>query len=309
MPDNTWFTPYAIPAHKCLSLGPSQGIVYQLSDKTVIKVPFQYPINEKIPQDEAEEKIYMSLRSFAIFKRENSFYDLIAERPHPNIAQRLHNKQPGIILQQFTPLGIAWGHQPKETRSVWIQHLLSALEWLECQGYTHGDLKIQNMGIDDNNRLRLFDFGSIRQHDEEGFDEQVLEDHFWLATCIYFLASGVDPIAKANSSKEVQETLRRLKGGLGTVETTAKEFEEVIQAGWTGALLTTSFSAVRKAVAEIVQKTSSSSEDCRLEDLSTSYPLTYDDDVAIERDLRWMDEEGYRTSCQEMGFPTPADNM
>jgi hypothetical protein len=179
------------------------------------------------------------------------------------------------------------------------------LEWLECQGYTHGDLKIQNMGIDDNNRLRLFDFGSIIQHEEEGFDEQVLEDYFWLATCIHFLASRVDPIAKANSSKEVQETLRTLKVGLGTVETTAKEFEEVIQAGWTGALPTTSFSSVRKAVAEIVQKTSSSKV-YRLEDLSTSYPLAYDD-VAIERDLRWMDKEGYRTSCQELGFPTPND--
>jgi serine/threonine protein kinase len=187
----------------------------------------------------------------------------------------------------------------------WIQHLLSALEWLKCQGYTHGDLKIQNIGIDDNNRLQLFDFSSIRQHSEEGFNKQVLKDHFWLATCIHFLASGVDPIAKANSSKEVQETLRKLKGGLGTVETKAKEFEEVIQAGWTGAFPTTSFSAVRKAVAEIVQKTSSS-EVYRSEDLSTSYPLAYDD-VALERDLRWMDEECYRTSCQEMGFPTPDD--
>jgi hypothetical protein len=107
MPDNTWFTPYVIPAQKCLSLRPSQGIVYQLSDKTVIKVPFQYPINEKIPQDEAEEKIYMSLRSFAIFKRENSIYDLIAERPHPNVAQRLHKQCSSIILQRFTPLEIA----------------------------------------------------------------------------------------------------------------------------------------------------------------------------------------------------------
>jgi hypothetical protein len=52
-----------------------------------------------------------------------------------------------------------------------------------------------------------------------------------LATCIHFLASGIDLIAKANSRVEVQETLNMLKGGWGLVYETAKDFDEVIQAG------------------------------------------------------------------------------
>ena len=52
--------------------------MYQLSDKTVIKLPFQYPFSKEFSQEEAAEKTYMSLRSFAVLKRENSFYDRIA---------------------------------------------------------------------------------------------------------------------------------------------------------------------------------------------------------------------------------------
>lgn len=66
MPDNTWFTPYKLPDRQCLSLGPSQGIVYQLFKDLVIKMPFQYPVNGLLPEDEANEKIYMSLQSLSI---------------------------------------------------------------------------------------------------------------------------------------------------------------------------------------------------------------------------------------------------
>lgn len=69
------------------------------------------------------------------------------------------------------------------------------------------------MGINENNQLRLFNFGSIRHRDKEGFYKQVLEDHFTLATCIHFLASGVNPVAKASSLAEVQRTFNILKEG------------------------------------------------------------------------------------------------
>jgi serine/threonine protein kinase len=108
----------------------------------------------------------MSLRSFAIFKKESTFYDLLAKKPHPNLAHKLQCKQrSGIVLQRFIPLERAWKFHMKEMHFIWIQHLLSALAWLENLGYTHGDLKVDNMGIDGNNRLRLFDFGSIRHRD------------------------------------------------------------------------------------------------------------------------------------------------
>jgi hypothetical protein len=39
MPDNTWFTPYALPNKDCLSMAASQGVVYKLSEHHVLKMP------------------------------------------------------------------------------------------------------------------------------------------------------------------------------------------------------------------------------------------------------------------------------
>ncbi|KAF2276153.1 uncharacterized protein EI97DRAFT_433567 [Westerdykella ornata] len=308
MPNNTWFTQYKFPASACLSFGPSQGIVYQLSDKTVVKVPFQYPISRGVPLDEANEQIYMSLRSFAIFKKESAFYDVLAKNPHPNLAQRLPcNRRSVIVLERFRPLEQAWSLHTKEMRVTWIQQLLSALDWLETLGYTHGDLKVHNMGIDGNNQLRLFDFGSIRHRDDEGYHEQVLEDHFTLATCIHFLASGVDPIAKATSLAEVRQTFSILKGGQGAVDEAAREFEEVIQAGWTGvAPATSSFSQLRKTIVGIIRQINANSVDHTGDPFRSSQWAP--DDFAAEEDSRWMDEEDYRAACKAEGYETP-DNI
>ncbi|KAF1966859.1 hypothetical protein BU23DRAFT_661387 [Bimuria novae-zelandiae CBS 107.79] len=79
------------------------------------------------------------------------------------------------------------------------------------------------MGIDSHNQLKLFDFGSITHCNDEGFSEQVLDDHFALATCIHFIVSGVDPIAKANSYAKVQQVLSTLKGGQGIVDEAARD--------------------------------------------------------------------------------------
>jgi RIO-like serine/threonine protein kinase len=141
----------------------------------------------------------MSLRSCALFRKEKLFYDLLAEQPHPNLAQRLQSKHSAMILQCYQPLELVWSKQSKDTRFEWILQLLSALEWLENLGYTHGDLRIRNMGIDINNQLWLFDFGSTMQRSQEGFHGQVLRDHFSVATCIHYLASGEDLVAKAIS--------------------------------------------------------------------------------------------------------------
>jgi len=301
MPDNTWFTPYKIPASKCLSLGPSQGIVYQLTEHTVIKLPFQYEVNRALDPEEAKEKIDMSLRSCALFRKESLFYDLLAKQSHSNLAQRLQSRHLAIVLPYYQPLELVWSKQSKDTRFAWIQQLLSALEWLENLGYTHGDLQVRNMGIDINNQLQLFDFGSVMQRDKEGFDEQVLEDHFFVATCIHYLASGENLVAKATSHSEVKRTLEMLKTGQGTVKPEAKEFEEVIQAGWTGAA--TTFSLLCKTVTDIVQQSSSNKKNG-----ISANPQLYCDDVALEQDTRWLCEEDYRAARMAEGFDIPEED-
>jgi serine/threonine protein kinase len=287
MPNNTWFTPYKLLPLTCLSLGPSQGIVFELSDKAVIKVPFQYPVTRSPATDETNDQIYISLRSLALFRRESAFYAVLAKYPHANLAQRLPSKfLSGIVLPRFRSLEQVWSLHTRRTHFTWIKQLVNAVAWLENLGYTHGDLKILNMGIDSHNQLQLFDFGSITHCEDEGFSEQVLEDHFTLATCIHFIASGVDPIAKANSYAEVQRMHSTLKGGQGDIDEAARDFQKVIQDGWTGEV--SSFSSLRKGIADIGDNFVVQS------DLPKAQ---FDvDHLTIEEDPRWMNEEAYRAA-------------
>lgn len=41
---------------------------------------------------------------------------------------------------------------------------------------------IRNLGVDGNNQLKLFDFGSIMHRDDENYYNQVVQDHFDLAS-------------------------------------------------------------------------------------------------------------------------------
>jgi serine/threonine protein kinase len=298
MPNNTWFTPYRLPPSTCLSLGPSQGIVFELSDEAVIKVPFQYPVTRSPPTDETNDQIYISLRSLALFKRESAFYTVLAKYPHANLAQRLPSKfLSGIVLPRFRSLEQIWSLHTRKTHFTWIKQLVNAVAWLENLGYTHGDLKILNMGINSHDQLQLFDFGSVMHCDDEGFSEQVLEDHFALATCIHFIASGVDPIAKANSYAEVQRVHSTLKGGQGIVDEEARDFRKVIQEGWTGAV--SSFSSLKKGIADI--------GDDMVDQSGLSEAQSDVDHLTLEEDPRWMNEEAYRAAWQAQGYETPDD--
>lgn len=272
--------------------------MYTLSKKAVVKLPFQYPICDAPCRNTANEHLYMSLRSFAVFKKESAFYDLVALKPHPNIAQRQRSKH-GIVLEYLHPLEHFWDLSTKEMRLGWIQELVSALGWIEGLGYAHGDIKIQNMGIDFHRRLKLFDFGFIVHRDDPDFDQQVLEDRFKLATCIHFLASGVDFLAKAESFTQLRQTIRDLKEGKGIINEAAKEFKGIIQEGWTGQL--------RSALADI-QKDIAPNRRCHPEDKSLlDLHFASDYDWVVKEEPRWMNEEDYRAAWKKKGFESPGD--
>ncbi len=61
---------------------------------------------------------------------------------------------------------------------------MSAIAWLEGLGYTHGDLAVQNIGVDSNNCLKLFDFGASTSRTHHAFNHVTEKDHTGLATCI-----------------------------------------------------------------------------------------------------------------------------
>lgn len=309
MPDNSWITPYIFPPGKCLSLSPSQGIVYKLSDNTVIKLPFQYPVKALQDSEEAEYQIEMSLRSMTLFEKEKKFYDLLAENPHSNLATRIStNPQAhdspthGFILEHFNPLLRVWGEHSEDTHFLWIQQLLSALERLEKLGYTHGDLKTDNLGIDEHHNLRLFDFGSIIHCQEEGFKEQVMEDHFKLATCIHYLASGIDPFANVGSYAKVKQITNDLKRGGGVVHSTASVFEGIIQAGWMEATAS-NFSQLRQSVASAIGSLDWDQEDVKPEIATAHYNVS-----ALEKQLSWLDKQEYCAAWEAIGYAVPHEN-
>lgn len=300
MPNSTWFTPYKFPPSKCLSLGPSQGIVYKVSDNTVVKLPFQYPVAKFPPTDETNEQLEMSVRSFALYKKEAFFYTIIAKNPHPNLAQRLQtNSLTGILLPRYESVEQIWGLQTTATHFAWVKQLVSAVVWLENLGYTHGDIKIGNMGIDVHNQLRLFDFGSVMHCDGDGFSEQIADDQFALATCIHFLASGIDYLAKANSYAEVKNTIGVLQRGQGIVDEAAKCFEEIIQAGWTGAVSLQS--SLKRDMVNISNKAVDQHKNFLPEEHAEFNPSVF------EEDSQWMNEEAYRVAWQAEGYETPDD--
>ncbi|KAH9882243.1 hypothetical protein J1614_001415 [Plenodomus biglobosus] len=153
------------------------------------------------------------------------------------------------------------------------------------------------MGINSHNQLKLFDFGSVRHRDDEGFAEQVVEDQFAPATCIHYLASGINLIAKANSRVEVQETFNMLKRRKGMVHEAAKDFDQVIQAGWTGNL--SSFSSLSTGITDVGNNAAVQQK----EFLPEVQPnINYS---AIKEDHRWMHEEAYRVGWMAEGYKTP----
>lgn len=284
-------------------------MVYKLSDSTVIKLPFQYPVKASEDREEAEEQIEMSLRSMALFEKEKKFYELLAENPHSNLVTRIpmnsqvhDSPMHGFVLEYLNPLPRVWSEHSEETHFVWIQQLLSALGRLEELGYAHGDLKIDNMGIDGRHNLQLFDFGSTIHCQEVGFKEQVTEDHFKLATCIHFLASGTDPFANVKSYAEVKQITNDLKGGKGVVHPTARVFEDIIQAGWTGAT-TSNFSQLRQSVASKV-----GSSDWDQVDVRPEFATAHHDISALEKQRSWLDKQEYCEAWKAIGYEVPNEN-
>lgn len=310
MPDNTWFTPYKFQQSKCLSVGPSQGIVYELNEEAVIKLPFQYPVGDGSTTDEAKDHLYLSLRSLALLKRERHFYDLLAEAPHPNIVHRFPSeREDSLVLEHLNPIAEAWPFSTRGLRERWIQQLLDALVGIEKLGYLHGDITIRNIAVSHDNQLKLFDFGSIVHYTDEDFDEQVLDDHASLAACIHFLASGVDPLSKAKNVADLQKIRNDLEQGTAIIEEAAGDLEEVIRAGWMRIPRSPfSFLQLQKRIADIFGGSAAN----RLPSPELKYLLGMESTCPAwlysqpDRDARWMDEVDYRAAWKEKGYEVPS---
>ena len=147
MPNNTWFTSYSLSSFICLNAGPSQGIVYKLDKKTVIKVPFQYSVNDIFFK--AYDYVLLSLQSFMLFKKESHFYNILTQKTHSHITQSFQcGQRQATFLKHLDPVKEVWSSVTRDIYLKWIQQLLSTLSWIKELGYVHDDITIHNISID-----------------------------------------------------------------------------------------------------------------------------------------------------------------
>ncbi|RVX67716.1 hypothetical protein B0A52_07839 [Exophiala mesophila] len=317
MPDNTWFNPYKLWSLKCLSSGPSQGIVFELDDKCVIKVPFQYPVGDGSTQQDQTDHLIMSLRSFQCFKQESRIYDLLRSNhssPHPNILTRFKCKQTDcLVLEKIQPVREAWETSTDRVRAMWIMELLNVVCFLEDLGYLHGDMTIVNIGIDNDNHVKLFDFGSAVHYQDEDYQDQIRDDQFTLATCIYFLATGEDSFDQAETTASVKSIRKSLQQGTFDLAPAANKFRHLLQGCWSQKE-SWSFKELKLMVSEILGEQMMMEDDPKTTTTTQPpFPATTNQLpgssvstwVSLEqfpREEAWLNEEQYRIAWTKLGF-------
>lgn len=267
-----WITPYRMAHNQCLSIGqaPSQGVVYAIDAHVVVKLPFQYPVPNR-PDSDDELCRDDSLRSLELLRKEINVYQKLALHPHPNIVRCFYARSATCLFLEraIDPLQLAQAQATKQLRYRWIRQLLSAVVKLKELGYTHGDLTVQNIGINDNDCLKLFDFGNATSKLNVIFQPTLEKDHSGLATCLYFLLSGVDPMANAKDWSEVRCIQRELCEGRYSIVSEALILRGVIMDGWTGAAAFRTFDEIRKIVKKIIDVGDDDNNSSSLKDFRT----------------------------------------
>lgn len=326
MPDNTWYTPYVLPNKDCLSIAASQGLVYKLSKHHVLKMPYQYPLQslESIDIDEAVEQLELSQGSIDSFNRERAFYRLLDSTDYHDIVRFDHSTfEYGILLEYLQPLETAWMGSSVELRLRWIRQLLRAIAKIEELGYIHDDLAVRNMGVDKNDDLKLFDFGSIQQRDDEFAYRSIEGDLSRLANCLHFLLSGNDPFADVPDRESLRQLRGALQNGTFVVDALARPVEGILKSCWAKNLAAMGEvdsslifrhvgNAIRQALDikddfdsthEVVrdQLTKSSTEEPDIRGLHQTRNALDTNQYDLTRDSRWMGEEEYVEAWRTMG--------
>lgn len=149
--------PRVLVGYEFLSKG-ATGWVYQINDRIVLK----YAVTPG-----SEE-----------FAKENSMYDLFAKHPpSPFVLQSFLRLEDANFLPRMSGGSLfdrlrshqirdgSWGKvlgvvkkEPLELVGRWLMELCGAVVWLESLGYVHGDLRPNNMLLDESSHLKLADF-------------------------------------------------------------------------------------------------------------------------------------------------------
>lgn len=126
------------------------------------------------------------------------------------------------------------------------------MSFIEDLEYIHGDITIFNIGIDYDDRVKIFDIGSAVPNKDEDFEHQLLRDQSNLATCICFLASTINVSAVAKSVANINRIREDLQKGKFPFPAAAKRLHGVIEACWSQKRFN-SFKYLKGTVADILE--------------------------------------------------------
>ncbi|AEO54506.1 hypothetical protein MYCTH_2089137 [Thermothelomyces thermophilus ATCC 42464] len=298
--------PFSDRPGECLSIGPSQGLVYAIDQEIVLKVPFQYPV---LQDDSTHYLLDLALKSFVSLERELAVYDTLRNNPHLNIARRLEtDRSDCLFLERLTPLAAAWPGSNELDRRRWALELLDAVSWLEDCGWAHGDLAVRNLGVDSTKRLKVFDFGSAIPRSHPDYANEVWRDHFDLATCLHFILSGIDPFAGTRSCSEVEKVRSTLTAGRGTIRHGADVLADIIQDGWTGRASSTTFRQLSRRASDAL----SSRDHGRPREQSESHYRCLESRCrawldGVSRNPMWRDIGEYVSACKAVEHEVDMD--
>jgi serine/threonine protein kinase len=103
-----------------------------------------------------------------------------------------------------------------EMKLCWVEELASGVSFIASKGYAHGDLRLENVLVDDAEHVKLCDFGATVTIGEE---LQAFHVPFWdgdcdlasheseqfaLASCLYNIISGSEPYAELHSDQAIR---------------------------------------------------------------------------------------------------------
>jgi serine/threonine protein kinase len=125
-------------------------------------------VHPKLPRDVAIKIAHKSRPIDDTLLRGDA--ELLCELDHPNLVRvhdlDVHEGRPFVVmefvrgrnLQQVADQSLPSPHQA----AAWIAEVAQALEYVNCRGVVHQDIKPSNIMLDESGRLRLIDFGMAR---------------------------------------------------------------------------------------------------------------------------------------------------
>ncbi|RBA09641.1 hypothetical protein FPRO05_14346 [Fusarium proliferatum] len=297
--------PFRNTPEERLSTGPSQGMTYGIDEDIVVKFPFQYEVSQDIDLSHCWD---LSIKSFIAMEKEMAVYNALQAQPHRNFARRIEPSSIDyLFLQRLVPLEKVWSVASPADRIRWVLDLLDAVSWLEKLGFVNGDLAVRNLGVDKTGTLKVFDFGSSSFSASEN---DVIADHFDLATCLHFILSGIDPFAGVQSHSDAIRTRDALKAGQWAVSESAEVIGDIIQNGWTGRTgarpftdilneVTRRFDAVELSTDSVTESTDYYKLYLRCQDWLRGNP----------RNPLWKNLDEYIVACRDVGHERELDEF